>query len=387
MPELRPPAFRGALRYWLRAALGGVIGDQNTQRLYELESDVFGSAADEAGSASAVNVRLGGYRQVMPIGYSKLCEATPDGKRYNKSGLAYLLFSARKTGQDNERSGLQGEFDLVMSLRRNTQIGEMAFKRAYAAFWLLSHFGGVGTRTHRGIGAFSVKSLEETEVGELTQQLPLIVKAQNPQQLASEYKNGLDTMRQIIGDDLPTAKVAHTPAFDVLEASTCKIWVIDHEYTDGVNALDEFGRIYQAFRALRPPDYATIKSSLTSGQNMTQSVKRAAFGLPIPYYYRSLNGEQATLQSEHSDRRSSPLWVRPVLLANQKVVLVLLWFKSQFLPESERLRLKPKDRHKNDTYGSVPDDVLITQFITGKDNLKHSSLADVGLKVIEVPYA
>jgi CRISPR-associated protein Cmr1 len=24
-PELRPPAFRGAMRYWLRAALGGVI--------------------------------------------------------------------------------------------------------------------------------------------------------------------------------------------------------------------------------------------------------------------------------------------------------------------------------------------------------------------------
>ena len=24
-PELRPPAFRGAMRYWLRAALGGLM--------------------------------------------------------------------------------------------------------------------------------------------------------------------------------------------------------------------------------------------------------------------------------------------------------------------------------------------------------------------------
>src|SRR6266850_1449561 len=42
-PELRPPAFRGALRYWLRAALGGVIGDNNLDGLHRLESAVFGS--------------------------------------------------------------------------------------------------------------------------------------------------------------------------------------------------------------------------------------------------------------------------------------------------------------------------------------------------------
>ena len=42
-PELSPPAFRGVLRYWLRAALGGAIGDQNWEGLRQLESAVFGS--------------------------------------------------------------------------------------------------------------------------------------------------------------------------------------------------------------------------------------------------------------------------------------------------------------------------------------------------------
>ncbi|MGQ9600679.1 MAG: RAMP superfamily CRISPR-associated protein, partial [Anaerolineae bacterium] len=28
-PELRAPSFRGATRYWLRAALGGTIGDND----------------------------------------------------------------------------------------------------------------------------------------------------------------------------------------------------------------------------------------------------------------------------------------------------------------------------------------------------------------------
>src|SRR6266850_4461239 len=54
-PELRPPAFRGALRYWLRAALGGVIGDNNLDGLHRLESAVFGST--ECGSPIHVRLR------------------------------------------------------------------------------------------------------------------------------------------------------------------------------------------------------------------------------------------------------------------------------------------------------------------------------------------
>jgi CRISPR-associated protein Cmr1 len=389
-PELRPPAFRGAMRYWLRAALGGVIGDQDTQSLYKLESQVFGSAADGDSSASAVNVRLSMDNHAMvKIPYSELCKYNKERNSYGLSGLSYLLFSARPTkGRDPqpERIGLGGEFDLVLAQRLGNK-DVSCFERAYSALWLLSRFGGIGNRAHRGIGAFSVKDFTCTGVDDLTSTLPLVVKAQTTSQLVNELKIGIETSRQIMGAGLPVTKISSPSAFDVLEASVCKIWVIDREYPDGVSALEKFGQIYQGFRSRRPPDYSTVKNSLTFGKELAQPVQRAAFGLPIPYFYRSLDNEQATLQSKNTDRRASPLWVRPVRLATNKVVLVLVWFNSQFLPDNEQLRLKPQKNWKSDAYGPAPDNSLIKKFITGKDEVKQSSLADMGLKVLEVPYA
>lgn len=36
-PELRAPSFRGALRYWLRAALGEAIGDNDLKAWHSLK--------------------------------------------------------------------------------------------------------------------------------------------------------------------------------------------------------------------------------------------------------------------------------------------------------------------------------------------------------------
>jgi CRISPR type III-B/RAMP module RAMP protein Cmr1 len=60
-PELRPASVRGALRYWLRTALGGVIGDNNLNELRCLEADVFG----ETERGSRVVVRLQGMPNTM----------------------------------------------------------------------------------------------------------------------------------------------------------------------------------------------------------------------------------------------------------------------------------------------------------------------------------
>jgi len=40
-PELRAASFRGALRFWLRALLGGMIGDKNLDALHQAEATVF----------------------------------------------------------------------------------------------------------------------------------------------------------------------------------------------------------------------------------------------------------------------------------------------------------------------------------------------------------
>jgi CRISPR-associated protein Cmr1 len=42
-PEIRAASFRGALRFWLRALLGGVLGDRPDNKIFQCESQVFGS--------------------------------------------------------------------------------------------------------------------------------------------------------------------------------------------------------------------------------------------------------------------------------------------------------------------------------------------------------
>ncbi len=43
--ELRAPSFRGVLRYWLRALVGGLVGADDTglRQVIEVEADVFGT--------------------------------------------------------------------------------------------------------------------------------------------------------------------------------------------------------------------------------------------------------------------------------------------------------------------------------------------------------
>jgi len=58
VPELRASSIRGALRFWLRALLGGVLGDRPDE-IFRHESQVFGSTDH----ASPVVVRIQAKRE------------------------------------------------------------------------------------------------------------------------------------------------------------------------------------------------------------------------------------------------------------------------------------------------------------------------------------
>jgi len=84
-PELRAASIRGALRFWLRALLGGVIGDKDLDALRKAESAVFGSTDT---GASPVVVRIRNLSRGAPIPFSAMA---------GKQGLSYLFFAARGT--------------------------------------------------------------------------------------------------------------------------------------------------------------------------------------------------------------------------------------------------------------------------------------------------
>ena len=133
-PELRPPSFRGVMRYWLRAALGGVIGDSNLEGLHKLESAVFGSP--DVGSPISIRLRP------LNIGRSR----------------AYILPHKNK----GRRDGLIGDLELVMTQTRKQDT--VIWNAACASLELALTFGGVGLRSRRGYGTLRIVEASEPSI-------------------------------------------------------------------------------------------------------------------------------------------------------------------------------------------------------------------------------
>lgn len=142
-PELRVPSFRGALRYWLRAALGGVIGDKdfNFNTLHELESAVFGST--DHGSPIRLRLRC------------------PNGELRKDDASILPHITGRGAGRRKAFAADQ-KFDLIMSQDGNH--GEDVWNVACSALMLALTFGGVGLRSRRGYGTLRVDNSSNSEL-------------------------------------------------------------------------------------------------------------------------------------------------------------------------------------------------------------------------------
>ncbi len=348
-PELRAPSFRGAMRFWLRALLGGVIGD-DPKRIFERESQVFGSTDH----ASPVVVQLS-HQNFSSIGYSQL--------RQNRPGVAYLFFGARSLGNEPERKAIPSGFQFTCTFRLQAGMRDPeALRAVVAALWLLTHLGGLGMRSRKGGGNLQVVSTDWSDPS-----LPsLVLQARTPEQLQGALQQGLHRLRKwaveaFNGSLSPSFETQ--PAFDVLHPDWCSIAVVNREFDDWKGALDAFGRVMQQFRNRYEPDYSNVKAVL-QGSNQLQPVQRAAFGLPIVFYFRSLGGERATLEGEEHDRRASPLLVRVTKLASGKCTLILIRFHSPLLPAGERLQLRHGEQKVRT---DQPSDTLLDDFLNHLD--------------------
>lgn len=375
-PELRAPSFRGAMRYWLRA----LVGAAGEQAMREHEHRLFGVGGDQA-SAGAVSLRLSSSTHLgKQQKYSSLSKGKP--------GTAYLWFAARGTRSEPERQAIMPTtFTLALAVPRSRQPAQ-DLERAVAVLWLLTRVGGIGSRSRRLAGGVQVATMKPAPSADsLIARLP--VRANSPQQLAQEIAEGIQAARRAFG--IRQLAAPAPDQFDVLHPDRCQVFVLDRTFSSWDQAVDQIGQTYQKFRQLRQPDHDVVKKAMmTSGKNLSGTVQRAAFGLPIPFYFRSLNKRTATLQATQGgdklDRRASPLWMRAVKLSNGQYTVVFTWFKGQFLPQGAQLLLA--EREQNDLRGSqLPDDQLISMFLQGSDDQNRSSLKDAGYSLLEVNLA
>lgn len=265
-PELRAPAFRGALRFWLRAALGGAMGDEDQaiERLHQREAAVFGSTDH----ASPVVLRIPGE------------PPRTEPYRPSRSGGDYLYWSMvgeRGKGTDPRSFVPPGErFDLELIRRpmprRDPVSDDLVLHKAVAALWLLVQLGGIGARCRRTAGSLAVAA--PGKVGDLSFRLT----GADPRAAARELGEGLRVVRSTFADlgNQAPGRPAH---FDILHPQSCRVWVLG-AWPSWERAVDDLG------------------SRLRDSRRRVPMEARHAFGLPLQGVEKGV------------ERRASPLWLK-----------------------------------------------------------------------------
>jgi len=330
-PEWRVPSLRGALRYWLRAALAGVLGDRDLDALQRAEAQVFGSTHH----ASSVTLRIESPPfQPVPLTRQR---AVSSGKRMKPTGRDYLWWSMAPMGDLPPKQMIpEGtHFTLTLAARAGAPEGATAFMQAAAALWLWVHLGGWGSRARRTAGSVGVVSPVSVDG------LPSFLTPATPAEFADLLREGVSMIRQQMAQwqNQPLRALQPPTRFDVLHPATSQVWVLTDAkvWTSADQAVEAIGSALRDFRSDRKPDHNAVRAFLERGTR-PPTIERAAFGLPLAFRYS--DGPTDILQGSEHDRRASPLWLRVARLASGQWVGVAVLFDAALLPRHESLQFQ-----------------------------------------------
>lgn len=170
--EVRPTTIRGAMRFWLRALVGSVVGD-DVDALGTVESAILGAFR----APSPLQVRVPAQPRISRPGKPTFADQNVDYDGVSFAGIGYLLGlglyrwdSAAKTSRLSRGFIAPGE-TFEVKIRRE-RMSEDEWRLAQMALWLTFALGGLGMRNHRGFGGVAVREsslrIVPPELGEVT---------------------------------------------------------------------------------------------------------------------------------------------------------------------------------------------------------------------------
>ncbi len=270
-PELRAPSIKGALRFWWRAMNGHLKLDN----LRNQESEIFGGT--NPARRSAVSIKVKSHDRIEPFRLPR---------QDRNPGLAYLWYS----NYLNNREGFH-----VRNFRIEFQSNNLnLLLQATDAFWLLQTFGAIGTRSRRCAGNFTVNSVSKTITDEI------IFDPRTNDNMS--YEQFLNDRLSSLSSRYKIEKSVTTTNFPVLASSMQ--YIVNTEFSDPLKAVEYIGSEFQQFRSRYQPDYSTVKQYIQNG-DINSPVEKAAFGLPLSYRYRSLEGKGAQINTGDKDQNRS----------------------------------------------------------------------------------
>lgn len=366
--ELRSASFRGALRFWWRAAFGGAVGE-DLDTLRTVETSVFGS--NERGSALVI--RLAPLGTVTAGEYEKQRAIRRPGARPQPTGRDYLFWSMSSTGR-KERGNYQPphkyivpgtEFKLTLQARPGAPHGDLALREGGAALWLLIHLGALGSRSRRCAG--SLGAINEP-AALLEGLLPTFSTPRTPGKLKGQLESGLSAVADVLTKEHTPGSHNPIAAFDVLRRGQCRIWIVSgrQAWRKASDAVEAMGAALRDFRSADNAGRADHDAVMDWFERRQQpaTIQRTAFGLPIPFRY-SRGGPSDTIQAvtpkgKVLERRASPLCMRVSQLSSGEHVGVIVLFKSAFLAPGDELQL----RNKKWKTTPPPDYSFVERFVT-----------------------
>ncbi len=288
--ELRPPSFKGLLRFWWRAYFWGQHpGDASPkkiqQQMKEREGELFGTASDN-GRKSRFSLRLSGQQELHgttgPFP-KRLVKASSSPKSFRINILEYLAYGTYEyqRGKGNVFTHpylpVHSEFSMKFSFAGNPS--ETHERQLLTALYLLSAFGSMGAKSRNGFGSFQIKTL--TERPDLLKQFSL----------AAPFPS-----REFLDQHIHNHKVPETPNFTAL-SKQMKIFALKKACSSWDECLAELGELYR-----------TCKGKLDTPLSCQ---KRQYIGAPITIQQR-IGGRWKKYETSFLERRSKPYFLRVI---------------------------------------------------------------------------
>jgi CRISPR-associated protein Cmr1 len=304
--ELRPPAFRGALRYWFRAIAGSYYWN-NPALLKEIESALLGNTQ----GSSNITIRLSRIPEQLQLSPVWL-------DHEQNPGLSYLLFSMKGSGGKNPKPRRQAigvvksvQFSLTLGTRpdpRNPEQQKQNLLIAANCFWLAVNLGGFGSRERRGAGSLRVTAIRCQGIAQ--DEIPKFIinfKASAiPKYLIGELRKAKNNCYDLLSfnrENMP--EISQMPNWEIASKYTSKVFLLKKAHEDWREALEHIGKRYKNYR-----------------QELERQ-DRAIFGLPL-------------MNFDMNSRRPSPLRIKIIRSANNYYCL-LSQIKASF-PEKSKIK-------------------------------------------------
>ena len=278
-PELRPPSFKGMMRFWWRA----MRAEDDPKKLAEDEASIFGGTG-QMGGKSRFFLRISTQKNI-DIGDDFLTEIgfQKNEKRITKkAGVGYLLYSTytlRDKGVPILRKYFRNDQKFDLHLRATT---EEALSQALASLWLAIYFGGFGTRSRRGGGNLAILEVNGSFSKAKDRRKNFILD----HDIESFIKHGFSWAKEIIHQN-KTSKYSNLSETKVLVG-------IKHSATHWREALNSIGTTYMKYRT-------DVKGELFKGPH---------FGIPVMHSRFSTRLVGYQNDKLLSDRRGSPLVIK-----------------------------------------------------------------------------